>query len=102
MEIRFSGMAYELSKYEKVIFYGAGDFARMAWEGLWRNRIRVHACTVTKLEKNNCYFMDLIPIYQFDTYVSEMQKEGSVVLIAVSEQYEKEMETILQRFKIKN
>lgn len=102
MDIRFSGLAYDLSKYKKIIFYGAGDFARKTWEGLWRKRIRVHACTVTKLKKNNGYFMDSIPVYQIDAYVSELQKEDTVILIAVSEQYEKEMETTLQRLKLKN
>ena len=54
-------MTLELLKYNKVIFYGAGDIAQMLYGELLKRRVNIDACVVTDIEKNGKSFLGKVP-----------------------------------------
>ncbi len=99
MDIKFIEMAYELSKYKKVVLYGIGNMAQIVYEGLCKYNIEIDYCVVSK--KQNSYFMDSVPVFEVQERIAELKDKNTVILISVSKLYENEIEDILKKNKIK-
>ena len=102
MDINFAKMTLELLKYNKVIFYGAGDIAQMLYGELLKRRVNIDACVVTDIEKNGKSFLGKVPIYQVDECVSMLREKGTIILIAVTNKFVQQIEKILYDLNIKN
>lgn len=76
-----------IKKYENLILYGAGRYARKAILELEQNNITKFRCAVT-IEKNETYIMGnrICEIGSIN-----INKEDTVILIAVGEKLQKEM-----------
>lgn len=95
-------MTLELLKYNKVIFYGAGDIAQMLYGELLKRRVNIDACVVTDIEKNGKSFLGKVPVYQVDECVSMLREKGTIILIAVTNKFVQQIEKILYDLNIKN
>lgn len=102
MDVNLSALAYKLYKYDRVVFYGAGNIAKVLYGWLRKMGIVLDSCLVTKKESNNLYFMNSVPVYQFDEYLVNLKENNTIVLIAVSIKFEKDIESMLCDYGIKN
>lgn len=102
MDINFSALAYELCKYDKIVFYGAGNIAKDLYRWLIKTGMSLDACIVTKKEPNHVYFMDVVPVYQIDEYLVDLKEKNTIILIAVTPKLGKDLEGILRSYGIEN
>lgn len=93
-------MAHKLSQYTRVVLYGAGNIAEKIYEGLLKCNISISFCVVT--EKSENFFMGSIPIYELKECKAILQDSESIILVAVSKQYELEIENILKESGIRS
>ena len=90
MEIKNKYMAV-IGQYQDIIIYGAGNYAHKAYEKIRaigeQNRIAYFA--VTQMGKNAKHLYD-IPVVEFESLPEEF-KEKTLVIVAVQEQFRKEV-----------
>ncbi len=87
--------------YKRIAIYGAGHMAKSIYNELIENDFFVSFCVVSNKEEGNDIFED-IPLYDIKECAAEMRKGDLITLIAVTEQYEKEIEEVLLQYNIYN
>lgn len=88
---------YKMSSFSKIIIYGAGNYAYVVYTVLKSAgfKEKISSFVVTKMEERK--HIDEIPILCVDE-LELIFEEGSVVVIAVSEEHEEEIIRTLQSF----
>lgn len=95
--IRMGRLKHALETYETVMLYGAGDYALQMANLLSRHGISVGGCIVSDLQNAGARVKDL-PVYGLEDCASVLTDERTVVLTAVSTEFEGEIEQALKRF----
>ena len=82
----------------KFVIYGAGTMARDIFEAMQQfNKLEPY-CIVTC--KDNINYMGYMKIYEISEVKEKIQKEGTIVLIAVGKKYEEQVARILKESNI--
>lgn len=85
----------------KLIIYGAGNFARTYGKELIQKGMHIEYCIVTKKERNITYFDDIF-VYSIDEKIEDIRRNGIVILVMVSDSLVSEIKDILERYGLKN
>lgn len=101
VNIRMTRLKKKIEQYKRLVIYGAGYLAKILNNELSENGILANYCVVSHKDKDVNSFEN-IPLYEFSDYVSDMQKNDVITLIAVTELYEQEIENTLIQNKIMN
>lgn len=100
-EIRLHNFCEHISKYDNYVLYGAGYIAEKVLNILIREFYKPLFIVVTNPDKkiNNLYN---IPIYNFSSKISELQKDNVLTIIAATDLCENEIANTLSENDIKN
>ncbi len=102
MEINVSRLKSVLYKYSHFVIYGCGEYARETYDILKEISREPDFCVVTKKSEADESFEDRVPIYDIKDQIENIRKNHFLILIVVSELYEKEIVNSLQEFGLKD
>lgn len=101
VQIRMARLKKELRDYDRFIIYGAGSLAKILNAKLQENNLHADYCVISGNPNDDSTFGEL-PLFSFYDCIADLRKENTVVLIAVTKLYEKEIEGILIKNNVKN
>lgn len=101
MRIKSTRLKKLIEGYDKVVLYGAGNIAQLAVKTFDQFGIVPEFCVVSHLEKARSV-LENIPVWQLEECEEVLNKSDVIIVIAVSELYQKEIENILIRRGILN
>lgn len=93
-------LAFKMQKYDKIVFYGAGKCARWLQKELLKYNVEIDYFVVSKLGAKAENRTNRVPIYLFQDCVHKIQESNTIVVIAVSDIYEREIEINLKNNNI--
>ena len=102
MDIFVSVLKEKIQGFDKIAIYGCGVVAEMTYHALMECGKKAEFCVVTKKVNMQDLFQSIIPVYEIGEKAEYINNNNVLVLIGVSELYEKEISEILQKFQIKN
>lgn len=88
-------LAFRMQEYDEIVFFGAGNYARWLQKELLKYNVQIDYFVVSKLEAKTENRINGVPIYLFKDYVHEIQESNTIVVVAVSDIYEREIEASL-------
>lgn len=93
-QVKVHKLCNEISNYKSFVLYGAGYVAEMLLDALEKRNHQPTYCVVTNLKENAKKIRGIF-IYDFSEKVLELQKEDILIIVAVTDLYEKEIASIL-------
>lgn len=102
MDILVSALKKEVMNYQGVVIYGCGKMAKETYDALVKCGKCPEFCVVSQKTNADECFQDGIPVYEFSKQADYIIENDILVLIGVSNLYEKEIEEILQRHQVKS
>ncbi len=98
---RIEAIEKEAEKYESVVLYGAGEFAREIIEAFLRDKINIEFCVVTNAVSGNQYVKN-IPVYSIKDKASALKNGEALIIVAVNQINEKQIIETLKQYDISN
>ena len=99
--VRVNKLYKEVSSCDKFVLYGAGHIARVLVAALDKMKLKPLYCVVTNM-KSNPESVGNVSVYGLSDKVSELCEKNVLVVVAVSDLYEKEIVHILHSKGINN
>lgn len=99
--LKLRRLKQELSNKNRIIIYGAGSVAKKTCRKLMKIEIGIEYCVVTK-KVDSCTYLENLFIYNLEEKIDDIKNSSSIIVVAVSEIYNKEIEHILRENGIFN
>ena len=99
--IKINRLKCEIAKYSKFVLYGAGYIANDIYAELKKNDIFPDYCVVTEKSASQLKFYES-ELYTVADKIEDLRRSDVLVLIAVSEKYQKEIIKTLCEYNIQN
>lgn len=100
-QVKVEKLKEKVSQYQKVVLYGAGQMANVLYMALQNIEIAPAFCVVTSKPAGQMSIED-ITVYELDDCEEVLKDKNIIIIIAVTEKYEKEISDILQNKGIEN
>ncbi len=103
MDIFVSVLSEKIYKYDKIVIYGCGTMAKETYRALLQCGKKPEFCVITKNEHMmHGMFQNTIPVYEFKEKAEYINQNDVLVMVGVSERYEREISEILQEAKVEH
>lgn len=99
IEIMINKLCKDIINYDGFVLYGAGYMAEILLGTLNEMGQQPLYCIVSNM-KNNPQRINSVSVYSLEEKISELQKKNIVVIVAVSELYEKDIVSLLYQYEI--
>lgn len=99
--IRDGRLIQSVQPYPRIVIYGAGEIADLLYSTLEKHVVAPVYCVVTA-NKNGKGTWHGLPVYTLQERASDLRREDTVVVVAVSSIYEKEIKQALASCQISN